>query len=45
MAKSLNKMDISDLCAGATVLGTGGGGSPELGLSLLYQLLEMGREI
>jgi len=45
MVRRLNRIDISDLCAGATVLGTGGGGSPELGLSLLYKLLEMGKEI
>jgi len=45
MVRGLNRIDISDLCVGATVLGTGGGGSPELGLSLLYKLLEMGKEI
>jgi len=45
MMRRLNRIDISDLCVGATVLGTGGGGSPELGLSLLYKLLEMGKEI
>ncbi len=45
MAKSLNKADISDLCVGATVLGTGGGGSPELGLYILNRLLAMGKEI
>lgn len=45
MARILNKTDLSDLCLGATVLGTGGGGSPELGLFILYRLLEMGKEI
>jgi DUF917 family protein len=45
MARLLDKVVVSDLCVGATVLGTGGGGSPELGFSLLYKLLEMGREI
>jgi len=45
MARRLDKADVSDLCIGATVLGTGGGGSPELGLSLLNRLLEMGKEI
>jgi len=41
----LDTTDISDLCAGTAVLGTGGGGSPELGLSLLNRLFEMGKEI
>jgi hypothetical protein len=45
MIRYLNRTDISDLCAGTTILGTGGGGSPELGLSLLTRLLEMGKEI
>jgi DUF917 family protein len=45
MVRQLNKVDINDLCLGATVLGTGGGGSPELGLSILNRLLEMGKEI
>jgi hypothetical protein len=45
MARYLDKDDIFDLCIGATVLGTGGGGSPELGLSILNQLLDMGKEI
>ena len=45
MPRLLNKVDISDLCLGTTVLGTGGGGSPELGLLILSRLLEMGKEI
>jgi DUF917 family protein len=45
MTRRLGKVEISDLCAGATVLGTGGGGSPELGLSILNKLLQMGKEI
>jgi len=45
MARQLRRVDVSDLCLGATVLGTGGGGSPELGLTLLNRLLDMGREI
>ncbi len=45
MARVLNKTDITDLCLGTTVLGTGGGGSPELGLFILEKLLEMGKEI
>ncbi|MGQ9647427.1 MAG: DUF917 domain-containing protein [Thermodesulfobacteriota bacterium] len=45
MARLLNKTDISDLCFGTTVLGTGGGGAPELGLFILNRLLEMGKEI
>ena len=45
MIRQLNKIDITDLCFGTTVLGTGGGGSPELGLYILNRLLEMGKEI
>jgi DUF917 family protein len=45
MVRKLNKIDISDLCIGATVLGTGGGGSPELGLYILNSLLEMEKRI
>mgnify|MGYP005835754499 CR=1 FL=1 len=45
MARVLNKTDITDLCLGTTVLGTGGGGSPELGLFILKRLLEVGKEI
>ena len=45
MARLLNKTDISDLCLGTTVLGTGGRGSPELGFLILSRLLEMGTEI
>jgi DUF917 family protein len=41
----LSKTDLSDLCLGATVLGTGGGGSPELGQLILSQLLERGKEV
>jgi DUF917 family protein len=43
--KILDRKDIADLCLGATVLGTGGGGSPELGLFLLNRLIEMGKKI
>ncbi|MEM4721452.1 MAG: DUF917 domain-containing protein [Candidatus Methanomethylicaceae archaeon] len=45
MERKLGKIDLSDLCVGATVLGTGGGGSPELGLFLLNRVLEMGKEV
>jgi len=45
MTLNLGTLDISDLCTGAAVMGTGGGGSPELGRSLLNKLLEMGKEI
>ncbi|MFH1350043.1 MAG: DUF917 domain-containing protein [Pseudomonadota bacterium] len=45
MMRILNREDVSDLCMGATVLGTGGGGSPELGLFILNRMLEMGKEI
>ena len=45
MVRRLNEVDVLDLCTGTTVLGTGGGGSPELGLLILKRLLEMGKEI
>jgi DUF917 family protein len=45
MGRQLNKTDITDLCVGTTVLGTGGGGSPELGFFILNRLLETGKEI
>jgi DUF917 family protein len=45
MARLLNKVDISDLCLGTTVVGTGGGGSPELGLFILSRFLEMGKDM
>jgi hypothetical protein len=45
MVRRLDRIEVSDLCIGATVLGTGGGGSPELGLTILNRLLEMGKEI
>ena len=45
MEKIFDKQDIVDLCIGATVLGTGGGGSPELGISLLNDAYAAGKEI
>ncbi len=45
MEKVFNKQDIVDMCIGATVLGTGGGGSPELGISLLNDACDAGKEI
>ncbi|MCD6428933.1 MAG: DUF917 domain-containing protein [Desulfurococcales archaeon] len=37
--------DAENLVLGATVLGTGGGGSPSEGLKLLSEVLNMGKEI
>lgn len=45
MGRILGRPDVVDLSAGAAVLGTGGGGSPELGLSLLNRILDRGKEI
>jgi DUF917 family protein len=45
MEKIFDKQDITDMCTGATVLGTGGGGSTELGISLLNEAYEAGKEI
>lgn len=45
MEKVFSKLDIVDLCIGTTVLGTGGGGSPELGMTLLNDAYDAGKEI
>lgn len=45
MEKIFEKQDIIDLCMGATVLGTGGGGAPELGIHLLNRAYEAGKVI
>jgi DUF917 family protein len=42
---TLDRQALTDLCMGATVLGTGGGGSPELGIQLLEATLGAGRSI
>jgi len=41
--KVLNKQDLLDICDGAAILGTGGGGSPELGKSQVLRDIEAGR--
>jgi hypothetical protein len=43
--KELSHQDCVDLCFGAAVLGTGGGGSRELGLAILERSLAMGKAI
>jgi hypothetical protein len=40
---TLDRQAITDLCMGATVLGTGGGGSPELGIALMEAALDAGK--
>ncbi len=42
---TLDRQALTDLCMGATVLGTGGGGSPELGIQLLEAALDAGKSI
>lgn len=42
---SLDREAVRDLCTGATVLGTGGGGSPDLGMAVLEAALEAGKSI
>lgn len=42
---TLDRQTLTDLCLGATVLGTGGGGSPELGIQLLEAVLDNGKSI
>ncbi len=41
----LSKQDVIDLATGATVLGTGGGGDPYIGMLMALQSLERGRKI
>lgn len=41
--KTLEKQDLYDILYGCTILGTGGGGSLETGLSLVNQALEAGK--
>jgi uncharacterized protein len=45
MGRILSRTDAEDLCTGAAVLGTGGGGPPELGLALLNRLFDLGKPI
>ena len=40
---TLDRQSITDLRVGATVLGTGGGGSPELGIALMEAALDAGK--
>ncbi len=42
---TLDRQALRDLCIGATVLGTGGGGSPDLGIQLLEAALDAGLTI
>lgn len=42
---NLTKQDIIDLATGATVLGTGGGGDPYIGMLMALQTLERGKKI
>ncbi|MCE1255034.1 MAG: DUF917 domain-containing protein, partial [Anaerolineae bacterium] len=42
--KVLSKQDLYDILYGATILGTGGGGSLENGLKLIDKALAMGKE-
>ena len=41
----LDRQAVTDLCMGATVLGTGGGGSPHLGIEFLEAALQAGKPI
>jgi uncharacterized protein len=43
--KTLSKQDIEDLIVGATILGTGGGGSPDEGLRALMEQFDQGRKL
>ncbi|HXZ43444.1 MAG TPA: DUF917 domain-containing protein [archaeon] len=42
---ALDRQALTDLCMGATVLGTGGGGSPVLGIQLLEAMLDGGKSV
>jgi len=43
--RRLSEQDARRLVRGVSILGTGGGGDPEEGLSLLLSELKLGREI
>jgi len=45
LTRSLTLDDVENLVAGATILGTGGGGDPEEGLKMLRQDLSEGRRL
>ncbi len=45
MEREFDLQDVEDLCVGATILGTGGGGNMETGLSYLRHLLNGGKKI
>ncbi len=42
---SLDRREAEDMCVGATVLGTGGGGSTELGIQLLQAAIDAGKTV
>jgi hypothetical protein len=44
MTKELTRFDLQDIIRGSTVLGTGGGGSPEEGLKTIERELEKGKK-
>lgn len=41
----INKRAISEITLGASILATGGGGDPEIGLLWTYKVLDEGKEI
>ncbi len=41
----IDKQSIEEICLGASILATGGGGNPEIGLLWAYKVLEEGKEI
>ncbi|PGY10312.1 DUF917 domain-containing protein [Bacillus sp. AFS031507] len=43
--KTLTRQDIDDITLGASILATGGGGDPEIGLLWAYNVLNKGKEI
>jgi len=45
MEREFDLQDVEDLCVGATILGTGGGGNMQTGLSYLRHLLSGGKKI
>ena len=45
MVLSLNRDEVEQLVIGATIMGTGGGGSPREGLRMLFRDLEAGRKL
>ncbi len=45
MGRILSRQELVDMCTGAAVLGTGGGGGPEFGINMLEAVLAAGKQV